>query len=159
MVQKIVSGGQTGADRAGLDHAIDRGIAHGGWCPCGRLAEDGPIDPRYQLLETPSEKPAIRTEWNVRDSDGTVIFCIDLPLTGGTLLTAEFARQYAKPYLILCRTHPKKEPAIALQQFIQDFSIAILNIAGLRASAEPEIYAFVRETLDRLDRGRMPFLL
>ncbi|MEX0610513.1 MAG: putative molybdenum carrier protein, partial [Pirellulales bacterium] len=69
----IISGGQTGADRAALDFALEHEIAHGGWCPRGRLAEDGPIAPRYNLQETPSRKYSQRTEWNVRDSDATVI--------------------------------------------------------------------------------------
>jgi Circularly permutated YpsA SLOG family len=84
---KIVSGGQTGADRAGLDWAIKNGIQHGGWCPKGRRAEDGPIDAKYQLQETPSSNYPQRTEWNVRDSDGTMIFSIGEYLTGGSLKT------------------------------------------------------------------------
>ena len=75
-VTKFVSGGQTGADRAALDWAIEHKFEHGGWCPLGRLAEDGPIDPKYELTETPTAEYAQRTEWNVRDSDGTVIFSI-----------------------------------------------------------------------------------
>ncbi len=71
---KIVSGGQTGADRAALDFAIDHGIPHGGWCPRGRKCEDGTIADCYKLNETPSAEYPQRTEWNVRDSDGTVVF-------------------------------------------------------------------------------------
>src|SRR2546428_7239726 len=99
MIEKIISGGQTGADRAALDFAIARGIPHGGWCPRGRLAEDGVISDRYQLTETPSANSAQRTEGNVRDSDGTVIFSIGPKLTGGSKQTAEFARQHRKPCL------------------------------------------------------------
>ncbi len=84
VLQKIISGGQTGADRAALDFAIARGIPHGGWCPRGRLAEDGTIPALYQLSETPGPDHAQRTEWNVRDSDGTVIFSIAPALTGGS---------------------------------------------------------------------------
>ncbi|MEG3437247.1 putative molybdenum carrier protein [Pannus brasiliensis CCIBt3594] len=149
-LRKIVSGGQTGADRAGLDHAIDRGIPHGGWCPRGRRAEDGAIDPRYELRETPSADPAVRTEWNVRDSDGTAIFCIHYPLTGGTLLTERFARQYGKPCLILCKTLPDGDRSAKLRKFIGEHRIEILNIAGPRASSEPDLDRFVREILDRL---------
>ena len=72
--ERIVSGGQTGADRAALDWAIERGIPHGGWCPRGRRAEDGRIDRRYALRETPAHDYQQRTRWNVRDSDGTLIF-------------------------------------------------------------------------------------
>ena len=70
---KIVSGGQTGADRAALDWAMAHGVPHGGWCPAGRLAEDGVIDMRYSLKETPQPEYLQRTEWNVRDSDATLI--------------------------------------------------------------------------------------
>src|SRR4051794_40670415 len=92
-LKRIVSGGQTGADRAALDWAIDNGIEHGGWCPNGRRAEDGHIDPRYQLRETPFSKYVQRNEWNVRDSDGTVLITIDSRLVGGTKQTLEFARK------------------------------------------------------------------
>jgi putative molybdenum carrier protein len=79
---KIVSGGQTGADRAALDWALARGVPCGGWCPKGRKAEDGPIDLKYPLKETPSSSYLQRTEWNVRDSDATVVFSIEPTLTG-----------------------------------------------------------------------------
>src|SRR5438094_67296 len=88
---KIISGGQTGVDRAALDFAVAHGIAHGGWCPRGRLAEDGRIEERYQLMETPSDDPIQRTEWNVRDSQVTVVFSIAAQLTGGSKKTAELA--------------------------------------------------------------------
>lgn len=91
-VMKIISGGQTGADRAALDFALTLGIPHGGWCPRGRLAEDGPVPERYILSETPTRAYAVRTEWNVRDSDGTVIFTLGWPpLSGGSLKTWKFA--------------------------------------------------------------------
>ncbi|HTK11851.1 MAG TPA: putative molybdenum carrier protein, partial [Ktedonobacteraceae bacterium] len=103
----IVSGGQTGADRAALDWAIQHGIPHAGWCPRGRKAEDAlPIDQRYQLQETPSDDYAQRTEWNVCDSDGTVIFSISPHLTAGSALTADFARHYHKPCLHIHRASP-----------------------------------------------------
>lgn len=93
VIEKIVSGGQTGADRAGLDFAIEQAIPHGGWCPMGRLAEDGPIDSKYALTETPSASYPQRTEWNVRDSDATVIFTITAQLTGGSLKTWNVAKR------------------------------------------------------------------
>jgi len=77
-IEKIVSGGQTGADRAALDWAITHGIPHGGWCPKGRRAEDGPMDGRYQLQKTPTANYVQRTEWNARDSDDTVVFSISI---------------------------------------------------------------------------------
>src|SRR6266496_3086201 len=103
VLEKIISGGQTGADRAALDFAIGRGIAHGGYCPRGRVAEDGMIPERYQLRETPSSDYAPRTEWNVRDSDGTVVLSIQERLDGGSKKTVHCAQQYEKPCLRLCR--------------------------------------------------------
>ena len=91
LLSEIVSGGQTGVDRAALDVALSLQIPHGGWCPKGRRAEDGPIDSKYLLKETDEEKYEVRTEKNVIDSDGTLIFSKGL-LTGGTLLTLEMAR-------------------------------------------------------------------
>ena len=91
MIEKIISGGQTGADRAALDFAIYHDIPHGGWCPKGRLAEDGVIEPRYQLRETSTKNYPERTEKNVREADGTVIFTIAPKLTGGSNKTAQLA--------------------------------------------------------------------
>src|SRR5829696_9190550 len=105
-VKEIVSGGQTGADRAALDWAIEHGLPHGGWCPQGRRAEDGRIASRYHLKETPGTQYAQRTEWNVRDSDGTVLVTLDHRLSGGTRQTLEFARRHKKPCLHLARTVP-----------------------------------------------------
>src|SRR5437660_4356799 len=89
---KIISGGQTGADRAALDFAIANGIAHGGWCPKGRLAEDGRIAKRYRLVETLSRRYSQRTRWNVRDSDGTVVLSMRRRLSGGSKATRSYAR-------------------------------------------------------------------
>ena len=148
-VANIVSGGQAGADRAALDFAIQHGIRHGGWCPKGRLAEDGPIDARYPLKETPSTEDVQRTEWNARDSDGTVIFSIGETLTGGSQKTVEFARKHGKPVLHLSRNGGPESPEMALRRFIQDHDIKVLNVAGPRASKEPEVGAFVKEVLGK----------
>ena len=94
-LRKIVSGGQTGVDRAALDWALASGVPCGGWCPLGSWAEDGPIDVRYPLRETPGADPAQRTEWNIRDSDGTLIVTLARRMSGGTLLTAGLARRLA----------------------------------------------------------------
>lgn len=149
VLQKIISGGQTGADRAALDFAIQRGISHGGWCPRGRLAEDGAIPARYQLSETPSPDYAQRTEWNVRDSGGTVIFSIACILTGGSKQTAELARQHRKPCLHLARERDEAVAARKLREFLVAQEIRVLNVAGPRQSQEPEVARFVRETLER----------
>ncbi|MCB1236606.1 MAG: putative molybdenum carrier protein [Verrucomicrobiae bacterium] len=146
--ERIVSGGQTGADRAALDWAIARGIPHGGWCPEGRLAEDGPIDPRYELRETPGAVAYIvRTEWNVRDADATVIFSLAPRLTGGSLATRDLARRRGKPVLHLSRAK-SVHPEVDLARFMDDYFVRVLNVAGPRASTEPGVAAFVRETLD-----------
>ncbi len=152
-IQKIVSGGQTGADRAALDFAINHGILHGGWCPKGRLAEDGPIDRRYKLQVTPSSDYVQRTEWNARDSDGTVVFSIAALLTGGSKETVDLARQHRKPVLHLWRDGGLSSPEQALRRFIRDNDIRVLNVAGPRASKEPEVAAFVTQVLEEALRS------
>ncbi|MGA2866459.1 MAG: putative molybdenum carrier protein [Verrucomicrobiota bacterium] len=151
MLEKIISGGQSGADRAALDFALARGLAHGGWCPRGRLAEDGAIDVRYQLVETPSAEFAQRTEWNVRDSDGTVIFTIAARLAGGSLQTAEFARRCQKPCLHLAREREGDRAAAKLLGFLTGHRIRTLNVAGPRESEAPQVGKYVRETLRKLE--------
>lgn len=145
---KIVSGGQTGADRAGLDWAIENGISHGGWCPRGRRAEDGSIDARYQLKETPSSNYPQRTEWNVRDSDGTVIFSIADKLSGGSLKTLELAVKHRRPHLHLSAA-AKENAASELKKWIEQNKIQVLNVAGPRASKEPEVAGFVASILNQ----------
>jgi hypothetical protein len=152
-LQKIVSGGQTGADRAALDFALAHHIPHGGWCPAGRWAEDGPIPARYRLKETPSPDPAQRTEWNVRDSAGTVIFSIAAILTGGSELTALLARQYRKPLLHLSRRRDGNAAARKLSLFLRKHHIRVLNVAGPRRSADPAVGVFVRRVLESLRPG------
>jgi hypothetical protein len=152
VLTKIISGGQTGADRAALDFAIARSIPHGGWCPKGRLAEDGSLDMRYALTETSTDIYAERTERNVRDSDGTVIFTVSPALTGGCKLTAECARQHRKPLLHL--SLQDENPAARLSKFLSHHRIRVLNVAGSRASKEPEVYGFVGEVLGKALPGR-----
>jgi len=144
---KSVSGGQTGADRAALDRAVKNGIPHGGWCPKDRRAEDGPIDAKYQLKETPSSNHLQRTEWNVRDSDGTVIFSVGKRLSGNSAETLEFAVQHRKPYVHLSSVF-KDNAAQKLKKWIQQNNIRVLNVAGPRASKEPKVAEFVLTTLD-----------
>jgi hypothetical protein len=148
----IISGGQTGADRAALDFAIDHGLPHDGWCPRGRLAEDGPLDERYQLRETPSRRYAERTEWNVRDSDATVVFSLKPKVSGGTALTVAMAERLGKPCLHLARGPAVVDGTIQiaaseLRQFIDAHQVIRLNVAGPRASQEPEIAEFVQDVL------------
>lgn len=155
MVGKIVSGGQTGVDRAALDFAIEHGIPHGGWCPHGRLAEDGVIPSIYQLRETPDTDQAQRTEWNVRDSDGTVIFTVSPKLTGGSALTRERADEYGKPWLHLSKLRDGNSALAKLGQFLKRNKIKTLNVAGPRLSTEPEARAFAIQVLEAvwLDLG------
>jgi hypothetical protein len=145
----IVSGGQTGADRAALDFAIEHDIPHAGWCPRGRLAEDGPLDARYQLQETPSRRYAQRTEWNARDSDATLVFTISPVASGGTALTIDLATRLRKPWLHLARGVGLTIPECSreLCDFLTQHSVARLNVAGPRASQEPDIAEFVRAVL------------
>jgi hypothetical protein len=143
---RIVSGGQTGVDHAALEFALARDWPHGGWCPHGRRTEAGPLEARYQLRETPSADYRQRTEWNVRDSDGTVIFSLAPRLTGGSATTAECTRHLGKPWLHLTAATPRA--AHRLVEFVTTHGIKTLNVAGPRASEEPKIDGFVRRTLE-----------
>jgi hypothetical protein len=145
----IVSGGQTGADRAALDWAIARGLPHGGWCPRGRRAEDGTIPARYALRETPSEEYPERTGWNVRDSDGTVILTLGAELTGGSAYTAEVARALGRPWLHLAEARDGVAGAgAALRAFVERGRLRVLNVAGPRASGAPGIARYTAAVLD-----------
>ena len=144
---KIISGGQTGADRAALDWALAHNVECGGWCPKGRKAEDGPIDPKYPLKETPSVSYVQRTEWNVRDSDATILFSIEPTLTGGSKKTVEFANAHKKPCLHLCAG--REAAAEKLRAFVEEHGVKVLNVAGPRASKEPGVGEFVMSTLDK----------
>jgi Circularly permutated YpsA SLOG family len=147
LVQQIVSGGQTGADRAALDWAIENGTPHGGWCPKDRKAEDGTIQPCYHLRETATAEYADRTERNVQDSNGTVIISIGRSLKGGSEATLEFARKHGKPCLHVAASDGPKEAARKLRQFLIENSIHVLNVAGPRASEEPAVGDFVKFVL------------
>jgi hypothetical protein len=147
--QKIVSGGQTGADRAALDFSIEHGISHGGWCPRGRKAEDGRIDGRYQLKETPSNSYILRTERNVHDSDGSVVFSIAAVLTGGSKRTVELARKHEKPCLHLSATSDGDKAAGLLREFTRQHGIKVLNVAGPRGSQAPGVAEFVTAALTK----------
>ncbi|HUT26365.1 MAG TPA: putative molybdenum carrier protein [Sumerlaeia bacterium] len=150
---KIISGGQTGADRAALDVALELGVDCGGWCPRGRLAEDGVIGMVYPLRETESAAYDERTQRNVLDSDGTLV-CNTGPLVGGTLLTAEFARQAGKPCLILNLDEDDLEEALwRAREWIDENGVEVLNVAGPRASGRPGIYDRTRRLLERLLSG------
>lgn len=143
-VQKVVSGGQTGVDRAALDVAFELGLPCGGWCPQGRKAEDGPIATRYPLKETPSDDYSERTEWNVRDSDGTLVLTRDDP-TEGTAFTIERAARLRKPCLVVDLSD--KPSVSTVCAWVKDRRIRILNVAGPRESKCPGIYVQVCQFL------------
>lgn len=145
-IQKIVSGGQTGVDRAALDAARAAGVPTGGWCPRGRRAEDGAIDARYPLQETPSSEYAQRTTWNVRDSDGTVVLHAG-QIEGGTAFTIAVARERGKPLLQANITNADPTPVRA---WLRTHAIDVLNVAGPRESEAPGIYTAARSFLDPL---------
>jgi len=147
--KKIISGGQTGVDRAALDVAIRLGIAHGGWCPRGRLAEDGRIPPCYELRESDSTEYPVRTEWNVLDADATLILCRGRT-SGGTELTRQLAQQHAKPCLVVNLDRPL-DPA-EVRQWLADHGVEVLNVAGPRQSQAPGIAAQAAEFLDAVFR-------
>jgi hypothetical protein len=147
MVKKIVSGGQAGVDRGALDAALQLGFDCGGWCPLGRRAEDGPIDPRYPLTESDSPRSDVLTEQNIIDSDGTLIITGGR-LEGGTRLTLELALQKNRP----CRVIDLRQP-LELEQVIDwlvALEISTLNIAGPRESKQPGIADKTREIVDNL---------
>jgi hypothetical protein len=152
VLEKLISGGQTGADIAALDVALRFGFPHGGWCPKGRRSLEGPIPDRYNLFETPSDGYLQRTEWNVRDSDGTVVFTLAETVTGGSLRTIGFAQKHKKPCLHLSREvglFEYRDRSELLLEFVRGHGIRRLNVAGSRESKEPGIHQWVMEVLER----------
>ncbi|HWM85108.1 MAG TPA: putative molybdenum carrier protein [Kofleriaceae bacterium] len=147
-LKKIVSGGQTGADRAALDTAIELGLEHGGYCPAGRRAEDGRISDRYQLIETAGADYAERTERNVLESDGTLLVTRGRP-AGGSALTAALAAKHARPFLHidLGQARDLASCADTIREWLDAETIAVLNVAGPRASGCPDIAQDVRALL------------
>ena len=146
MISQLVSGGQTGVDRAALDVALELGIACGGWCPKGRRAEDGAVPNRYPLTETPSGEYAQRTTWNVRDSDGTLVLAGG-QTAGGTLLTVEACRDAGKPCLVIDLADEEALPAAvrAVREWIAlSLPGGVLNVAGPRATEAPGVYERAR---------------
>jgi len=157
-IHKIVSGGQTGADRAGLDWAIRAQIPHGGWCPKGRRAEDGIIPAQYKLVETPLRDYSQRTAWNVRDSDGTAIFSCSPSLSGGSALTLKTAKDLSRPVIHVHAGLGLESAGKKLRDFVQQHGVKTLNVAGPRQSHEPDVAAFVGQvfSLAFIDCPKLP---
>jgi len=146
-ISKIVSGAQTGVDRAALDVAIGRGIDHGGWVPKGRIAEDGRIPAIYRVTETGTSRYAERTRRNVIDSDGTLII-YEGAMSGGTLLTRRCVREAGKPVLAVdLGTTTAADAASRIRAWIGENRIRVLNVAGPRESERRGIYGRARGLL------------
>ncbi len=147
---KIISGGQTGVDRGALDAALATGTPCGGWCPAGRKAEDGVIPARYPVREMDSGDYAARTRQNILDSDATLIIHFG-DIEGGTRLTRDLCRQLGKPCLVLNAARLTLEQARkAMREFIRQHDVAVLNVAGPRASKVPQAQAVARRWLTAL---------
>lgn len=140
-IKTIVSGGQTGADRAAFDFALEHGIEIGGFVPKGRRAEDGKISASYpNLVETAKRNYMERTELNVQNSDATLIVSHG-KLTSGSLLTKKFAEKHQKPFLHIDFLESTIEESVKkTRKWLASIKCKRLNIAGSRASTDAEIY-------------------
>ena len=144
---KIVSGGQTGVDRGALDAALAAGATCGGWCPAGRRAEDGPIAASYPLQETNSDHYIVRTRQNIIDSDATLVIYFG-EIEGGTARTLAFCHALHKPCLSVDATrYTPRQAAQLIRQFVAEHVVASLNVAGPRASKQPQAHHYTRETI------------
>lgn len=135
-IEKVISGGQTGVDRAALAVAVFLEISHGGWCPRGRRAEDGTIPECYEMQETDSPNYAVRTLQNILDSDGTLVLTRGV-ISGGTALTINLARRNRRPLLVL--NLAEEHDYLVFRRWLIDQQIRVLNVAGPRESSEPNI--------------------
>lgn len=148
-LKKIISGGQSGVDQAALQVAIDLEIEHGGWCPPGKVCENGIIPPQFKLLETPKEcddsathiPRSQRTIWNVKDSDGSLIFLSEKLLDKGTELSIKTSEKLEKPYLIVDPSFDTSYDIIQdIQKWIRENKIEILSVGGPSELSQPGIY-------------------
>ena len=149
IVNKIISGGQTGADRAALDFAISHKIPYSGWLPKGRRTEDGILPKKYILKEMPTGEYSKRTEQNILDSDATLILS-HAHLTGGSALTQSLAEKHGKPciHIDLSKVDMRKA-CLIVNIWMHRYKIKVLNVAGPRASKDQIIY---QATIDLLER-------
>ena len=150
---RIVSGGQTGVDRGALDAALVLGHACGGWCPEGRLAEDGPIPARYPLQELPGGGYRARTRRNVRDSDATLIVTFGAP-SGGTAATLVDCNALGRPALVIdADTLDVATATERVRLFLARHDVGVLNVAGPRARGHAGVYRYARELVERVLLG------
>lgn len=148
MIDKIISGGQTGVDQAALDSAIKLGIPHGGWVPKGRKTENGPLPDKYTMKEMPTSSYPERTEQNVIDSDGTLIISRG-SLTEGSEYTRKMAMKHNRPWLHIDLTkHLKFHAAELIITWMVENKVSVLNVAGPRATKDPEIYVDVLNLIE-----------
>lgn len=161
MIEKIISGGQTGVDRAALDAAIHIDISFGGWCPRGRIDEEGIIPEKYNVLQEISgnfnnekENYNTRTKYNIRDSDATLILVPKMPLPpeikDGTILTIVEVQKQNKPYLIIDLSEALRNNVEHIINWINQKNIKILNVAGPRESSNPGIYQLSVKLLENI---------
>jgi hypothetical protein len=149
-LRKIVSGGQTGVDRGALDAALACGFPCGGWCPAGRLAEDGAIPTRYPVVELAGADYAKRTRQNVLDSDGTLVIHLG-EITGGTLKTVRLCERFERPFLAVDGLSTSvNEVAAKAAAFVEARGIRVLNVAGPRESDHAGARAFSEEAITAL---------
>ena len=153
MISKIISGCQSGVDRAGADFAIENGIAQGGFCPKGRRSESGRISDKYNLTETSSPDYPMRTAMNVQHSDGTLIITRGHP-EGGTLKTVGICIQRNKPRFIVDLLHKLKVQEFA--EWVRQNNIRTLNIAGPRESKQSGIGKQTKKALAELFAALIP---
>jgi hypothetical protein len=148
MIKKIISGGQTGADQAALDAALKLDIPHGGWIPKGKITENGPLPDKYQLDEMPTTSYPKRTVQNIIGSDGTLIISRG-GLTGGSAYTRKMAVKHHRPWLhINLNRTPSFGASVKINIWVLENDIEVLNVAGPRASKDPEIYQLVKDIIE-----------
>jgi len=149
MIKKVISGCQTGADRGGMDAAIECGVEYGGWLPKGRMAEDGKVPARYDaMVEMTRGGYPKRTEQNVIDSDGTVIFSYG-KLSSGSALTRRLCKKHGKPFLYV-DLGKEMDPVDSVKKWVAAHDIQVLNVAGSRESKHPGIHDLVVEIIKRV---------
>ncbi len=147
---RVISGGQTGVDMAALDAARQAGLPIGGWCPAGRLNEQGRIPDEYPLVETPSADSRQRTEWNVRDSDATLIISPFPVVSNGTAYTLMMIERHRKPFVVLDVERLDETLIPDLLDWLRANDVRVLNVAGPRESKVPGIYKRARAFLTAL---------